>query len=156
MAFCGLRTEIAEHGQLHEAVSDELHTLVAELPQVWMEKYTVRPIYLDNLDDEMNITALRMLVEELLILFGPPPKNPSPFGPSPTSQGTSPFPVFGQASEQKQPFNPASSFNPNQQPIADSPFSLPQRMQHQRLQPPPFPQNSVNNALVLPCPASAR
>ena len=156
MAFCRLRTEIAEHGQLHEVVSDELHAPVAEPPQVWLEKYTVRPIYLDNLHDEMNITALRMLVEDLLILFCPLPTNHSPLGPSPTSQGASPFPVFGQASEQKHPFNPASSFNPNQQPSADSPFSLPQQMQHQRLQPPPFPQNSVNNAPALPCPASAR
>ena len=46
--------------------------------------------------------------------FRPPLTNPSPFGPSPTNQGISPFPVFGQTSEQQQqiPFNPARSFNP--------------------------------------------
>ena len=89
--------------------------------------------------------------------FGPPPTNSSPFGPSPTNQGTSPFPVFGQTPEPQQQiqFNRASSFNPNQQLNANSPFSLPQQLQQQQSQPPPFPQNAINNMPVPPRPASA-
>jgi hypothetical protein len=41
MAFRGLQEEAAEHGQLHEAVSNELHTLVAEPFQGWTNKYKV-------------------------------------------------------------------------------------------------------------------
>ena len=52
MSFRGLQTETAEHGQLHEAVSNELHTLVAEPFQGWTEKYKVRvkslPTQFDN------------------------------------------------------------------------------------------------------------
>ena len=43
MAFRGLQAETAEHGQLHEAVSDELRTLVAEPFQGWTDKYKVCP-----------------------------------------------------------------------------------------------------------------
>jgi len=43
MAFRGLQAETVEHGQLHEAVSNELHTLVAEPFQDWTEKYKVCP-----------------------------------------------------------------------------------------------------------------
>jgi len=43
MAFRGLQVETAEHGQLHEAVSNELHILVAEPFKAWTERYTVRP-----------------------------------------------------------------------------------------------------------------
>lgn len=42
MAFRGLQAETVEHGQLHEAVSNELHTLVAEPFQNWTEEYKVR------------------------------------------------------------------------------------------------------------------
>ena len=42
MAFRGLQAETAEHGQLHEAISTELHTLVAEPFQAWTEDYKVR------------------------------------------------------------------------------------------------------------------
>jgi len=43
MAFRGLQAETVEHGQLHEAVSNELHTLVAEPFRAWTEEYKVRP-----------------------------------------------------------------------------------------------------------------
>jgi len=43
MAFRGLQAETAEHGQLHEAVSNELHTLVAEPFQAWTKEYEVCP-----------------------------------------------------------------------------------------------------------------
>lgn len=83
--------------------------------------------------------------------------NPSPFGPSPFTQGTSPFQVFGQAPVQQQqtPFSPASPFNPNQQPNTNSPFAIPQQMQQQQSQPPPQPQSPVNNAPIPLRPASA-
>jgi phosphatidylinositol-binding clathrin assembly protein len=83
--------------------------------------------------------------------------NPSPFGPSPVNQGTGPFQVFGQTPGQQQQiqFNPASPFNPNQQPNTISPFTLPQQMQQQQSQPPPQPQSPVNNVSVPPRPASA-
>ena len=42
MTFRGLQTETAEHGQLHEAISVELHTLVAQPFKAWTEKYKVR------------------------------------------------------------------------------------------------------------------
>lgn len=41
MAFRGLQAEAAEHGQLHEAVSNELFTLVAEPFQAWTQEYKV-------------------------------------------------------------------------------------------------------------------
>lgn len=43
MAFRGLQAETVEHGQLHEAVSQELHTLVAEPFQAWTGEYKVCP-----------------------------------------------------------------------------------------------------------------
>lgn len=43
MAFRGLQAETAEHGQLHEAVSNELHTLVAKPFEDWTKKHKVRP-----------------------------------------------------------------------------------------------------------------
>ena len=43
MAFRGLQAETAEHGQLHEAVSNELHTLVAKPFEDWTTKYKVCP-----------------------------------------------------------------------------------------------------------------
>jgi hypothetical protein len=42
MAFRGLQAETVEHGQLHEAVSQELHTLVAEPFQGWTEEHKTR------------------------------------------------------------------------------------------------------------------
>lgn len=48
MTFRGLQTETAEHGQLHEAVSNELRTLVAEPFQTWTKEYKAR--FLDLLD----------------------------------------------------------------------------------------------------------
>ena len=82
--------------------------------------------------------------------------NPSPFGPSPVNQTTSPFQVFGQTPQQQQtPFSPASPFNPNQQPNTNSPFTLPQQIQYQQSQPPPHPQSPVNNVSAPPRPASA-
>ena len=44
VAFRGLLTPTAEHGQLHEVVSVELHTHVAESFQGWTEKYGVCPV----------------------------------------------------------------------------------------------------------------
>lgn len=44
MTFRGLQAEAAEHGHLHEAISTELHTLVAEPFQAWTEQYRVRAI----------------------------------------------------------------------------------------------------------------
>lgn len=41
MAFRGLQAETADHGQLHEAVSQELHTLVAEPFEAWTQEYKV-------------------------------------------------------------------------------------------------------------------
>ena len=41
MAFRGLQAETAEHGQLHESVSVELHTLVADPFQGWTEGFKV-------------------------------------------------------------------------------------------------------------------
>lgn len=41
MAFRGLQAETAEHGQLHEAVSNELHTLVAKPFEGWTEDHKV-------------------------------------------------------------------------------------------------------------------
>ena len=43
MAFRGLQAETADHGQLHEAVSNELHTLVAEPFEGWTEDHKVGP-----------------------------------------------------------------------------------------------------------------
>lgn len=42
MTFRGLQAEATEHGQLHEAVSNELHTLVAKPFHGWTEEYKVR------------------------------------------------------------------------------------------------------------------
>ena len=92
--------------------------------------------------------------------FGHSPTNLSPFGPSPVNQGnqgTSPFQNFGQTSGQQpqMPFDTTGSFSTNQQPNMSSPFTLPQQMHQQQSQPPPQPQNLVNNMSVPPRPASA-
>ena len=92
--------------------------------------------------------------------FGPSPTNLSPFGPSPVyqgNQGTSPFQNLGQTSGQQQQisFDTAGPFGTNQQPNMSPPFTLPQQMHQQQSQPPPQPQNLVNNMSVPPRPASA-